>query len=525
MVSASRRTRSRLFSALAVLAPIALAASLPAASGCDKTDPTAFRPKVAPEAGTGEVGPSEVTFPPGFLFGSATSAFQIEKGNARTDWGWWVALGRAKNRETPDVGGPDALRHIDEDIRLLWDTGQNAYRFSIEWGRIYPTRASFDDDLPEAAAIAAYDSLLTKLRAAKMTPMVTLQHFSLPDYLSDPREPQSPQGWERPETEALFAEFARRMAARFGDKVDWWVTINEPLVVAVTGYVASMAPPGLILRTGGARDMVRAAARAHARAYDAIHQADTVDADGDGEAAMVSIAAHQRTFHPLDPSEPDDVVATERVRYIWNLWFLNAIVRGDWDEDMDGKFDGPGDKRAAPELAGRADYLGINYYSDTLISSRPGPIIPIVGATVKQEHLPTDRPKTDVGWDIYPEGLRAVLEEARDYGVPLVVTENGIADASDKNRGRYIAEHLYQVGWARANGVDVRGYFHWSLMDNFEWSLGYCLKFGLAAVDNRSAERTLRPSAETYKAIIQANKVRREDLDAFPPYGPAAFCH
>jgi beta-glucosidase len=465
--------------------------------------------------------PEEVTFPANFLFGSATAAFQIETGNLHTDWGTWVSLdGRIKNGDKPDVGGPDALHHVDEDVGALRDTGQNAYRLSIEWGRIYPTRAAFDADTPDADALAAYDGILGKLRAAGITPMVTLQHFALPDYLSDPTKSSEPQGWERPETTELFAQFAARMAARFKDKVDWWVTINEPLVVAVTGYVAGLAPPGAVLQAERAFAVVRAEARAHARAFDAIHQADTVDADGDGKSALVSVAAHQRTFHALDPAEPEDVTAAERVRYLWNLWFLNAIVRGDWDEDMDGV----AETKADPALVHRADYLGINYYSDTLVSAGTPPRIPIVNASVRQDHLDTPRPKTDIAWDIYPEGLRTVLLEAKDYGLPVVITENGLADSTDRNRVRYLAEHLYQAGWARAEGVDLRGYFHWSLMDNFEWSSGYCPKFGLFSVDPQSGARTARPSADAYKGFIARKKVTRAEVDAAPPYGAPAEC-
>src|SRR5262249_28605350 len=161
-----------------------------------------------------------------------------------------------------------------------------------------------------------------------------------------------------------------------------------------------------------------------------------------GAAALVSVAAHQRTFHPLDPSEPDDLTATDRTRYIWNHWFLNAIVKGDWDEELDGKFDGPKDKQGDPALKGRGDYVGMNYYSDTLISAHRGVVIPVINAAVTFDHAPTGRPETDFGWDIYPEGFGTVLDELKEYGKPVVVTENGIADARDVNRPRYVAEHL-----------------------------------------------------------------------------------
>jgi beta-glucosidase len=470
--------------------------------------------------------PAEVTFPQSFMWGSATAAFQIEKGNVHTDWSKWVALGgKIKRGDDPDKGGPDALNHIDDDVRALKDSGQNAYRLSIEWGRIYPTRADFDADTPDADAITAYADLLGKLRAAGITPMVTLNHFALPDWLSEVGHPNDPQGWERPETIDLFTQFCARMAKRFSKDVDWWITINEPLVVVVTGYIQGGSPPGVVLDSTRGFNVARTMARAHARAFDAIHAADQDDADGDGKSAMVSIAAHQRTFHPLDTTDPDDVAVTEHVRYLWNLWFFNAIVRGDWDDDIDGTYDGPNDKKADPSMAHHADFLGINYYSDTLISAHKGVVIPIVRAAVLQDHLPTERAKTDFAWDIYPAGLRTVLLEAKDYALPVVVTENGIADAADKNRGRYIAEHLQQIGWAMKDGVDVRGYYHWSLLDNFEWQEGFCPKFGLYSVDPVSGARTKRASVDVYKSIIAARKVKQSDVDALPPYVNGSFCN
>ncbi|WP_394825950.1 glycoside hydrolase family 1 protein [Pendulispora albinea] len=506
-------------------------ALLPAAAGCDKTNPDDFQPPVrdaqARDTGSdaGEVGPEEVTFPQGFLWGSATSAFQTEKGIAHADWSKWVTQDppKIKRGEKPDVGGPDSLNHIDDDVRALKESGQNAYRFSIEWARIYPTRESFDKDLPDGNALAVYDGLLTKLRAAGITPLVTLVHFSLPDYLATAGQ----TGWEDPSAVALFTTYAERMAARFKDKVDDWVTINEPLVVAISGYIAGVHPPGAVGQTARAFKVAQIQARAHARAYDAIHRVDTVSAagpDAGGVAARVSVAAHLRTFHAENPDNAEDVSAAKRIEYVWNRWFLDAIVKGDWDDDFDGKLDGPNDKRADPELVRRADYIGINYYSDTLVSTTGSPKIPGLDVALSEANLNTGRAKTDVRWDIYPEGLRTVLLAAKDYGLPLLITENGLADASDKNRPRFLAEHIYQAGWAMQQGVPLLGYFHWSLVDNFEWESGYCPKFGLFSYDPNTGARTARPSASAYRGIITAGKLRRETLASFPAYATPTFC-
>lgn len=481
-----------------------------------------------PSPPAGPVKPAEVTFPPKFLWGSATAGFQVEKGLTATDWSAWVKTpGKIKNGDDPDVAGPDALAHVDEDVATLKESGQTAYRLSIEWGRLYPTRDSFDKDQPDAAAVAAYDGLLGKLRTAGITPMVTLHHFVTPIWLADPGQgPKPAQAWERPETSDLFVEYARRVAKRWGDKVDWWCTINEPLNIALGGYVQGSFPPGAILAMDRTFAVVKAEAIAHAKAFDAIHQVDTVDADGDGKAAMVSMAFHQRAFHPIDPSSDADKEATERVRYIWNLWLLNAVARGDWDDDYDKKYDGPKDKKGDPALANHLDWIGVNYYSDTLIGASGGIVIPIINATVKQDHLPTDRPKTDFGWDIYAEGLGTVLDEAAAYKLPILITENGLADAGDVNRARFLAEHLYEIGWAIQRGADVRGYFHWSLIDNFEWASGFCPRFGLSTYDPTTKKRTLRASAQTYKALVQAAKVTRADVDKTPPYAaPTVTCN
>jgi len=460
--------------------------------------------------------PAEVTFGPDFLWGSASAAFQVEKGLPNTDWGIWVKTpGKIKGGDDPDIGGADALVHIDEDVALLKATNQNTYRFSIEWARIYPTRAAFDADTPDANAIASYTKLFAALKAANIEPFVTLQHFSLPDYLSDPRKPNEPQGWERQETIDLFGTWCKRAATRWGADVDWWATINEPIVSPIAGYIQGSFPPGVVLAIDRALTVGKNQATAHAKCFDAIKAVDPT--------SMVGIVQHQRAVEPEDPSYPDDVAAAERVRYVNNLWVLNAVVKGDWDDDFDGKLDGPKDRRADPALANRSDYIGINYYS-ALVATVNGLKIPVIDAFIKQDHLVNDRPKTDFFWDIYPKGFRIILDEIRDYKKPIVITENGIADSKDVNRTRFLLEHLYELGKAKASGLDIRGYIYWSLLDNFEWASGFCPRFGLHAVDRTTGARTARPSAQTYARISKESKVTKAEMDAAPPYAPPTYC-
>jgi beta-glucosidase/6-phospho-beta-glucosidase/beta-galactosidase len=412
----------------------------------------------------------------------------------------------------------------------LMSSGQNTYRFSIEWGRVFPTEADFAAGTPDPQGLAAYDTLLQKLAAANIRPVVTLVHFSLPDWLSDgtPATTSDPQGWERPETIGDFTTWCTFAAARWGNLVDWWITINEPLPYVLGGFVQGSFPPGDVLDVTRALAVVQTEARAHARCYDAIHGTDTVDADGDGKAAQVSIAKHQRTFHPYDPTDPDDATAVQRVDYLWNQWMLNAIVYGNWDGDFDQTYTDPGDTMGDPTLVGRADFIGVNYYSDTLISASHGGIkIPApVDAVVIERDMPTGRPKTDFGWDIYPEGLGTVIDETAQYGLPMLVTENGIADAADANRARFILEHLYQLGWAMQRGDPVIGYVHWALVDNFEWADGYCPHFGLFSYDTSSGARTAKGSLATYSSIISSGTVSTATIDAAAPYvAPPSECY
>ncbi len=470
--------------------------------------------------------PSEAySFPAEFLFGSATAGFQVEKGNTAADWWVWAnTQNRIANGDHPDRGGPDALAHVDDDVALLTSSGQRVYRFSIEWSRLYPTREQFDRDEPDATAVASYSRLLDALSLAKIVPMVTLHHFASPSWLSDPTKPNDPEAWERSEMGALFATFAARVATRWGHQVDWWVTINEPLNAAIGGYVQGSFPPGQILAIDRALSVVKATARAHALAYDAIHEKDTRDADGDGRAAWVSPALHQRTFHPYDPESQADKDATAHVQGLWNRWFADVIVFGNWDDDFDGKLDGANDRTSDVTLRGRADYLGFNYYSDTLVSASRGIVLPVINAAIYQAAMPTERPKTDTRWDIYPEGMGTVLDELKAYGLPLFITENGIADAVDQNRARFVLEHLREVSRAISRGADVRGYLHWSLIDNFEWASGFCPRFGLATYDPDNGRRTERASLLVYTRVIANKRVEQRDIDTLPAYANGTTC-
>ncbi len=459
--------------------------------------------------------PTEVSFPAGFLWGSATAGFQIEKGLGDTDWGIWAATpGKIAGGDKPD-DGPDAFAHVSDDIAAMKAAGFGAYRFSIELARVYPTRNTFDDDTPDAAGLAKYDALFAALAKEKIVPMVTLHHFAWPSYLSDPNKNKEPQGWERADALDVFAGWCGRMAKRYGDKVDLWVTINEPNVEATVGYVATVFAPG-VSDVERAATVMRNQVTAHARCFDAIHQADTADADGDGKAALVGIAQHDRVYEAKDPASEDDLAAAERARYVWNQWIMDTIVLGKVDADFDGT-----PEKTDAKLAGHADFFGLNYYGVSQVSAS-GLKLKYIGIT-PAIHVLGPRPKTDVGWDIYPEGFGKVLDEAAGYGLPIYITENGIADGKDVNRTRFVAEHLFELGKAIARGAKVRGYLHWSLVDNFEWASGFCPRFGLYRVDYADPNRKRSPtSAVSLLAdVAKTGKLAQARIDALPPYQSA----
>ncbi len=459
----------------------------------------------------------EVTFPAGFVWGTATAGFQVEKGLGATDWGVFASMpGNIQGGDQPD-DGPDAFAHVDDDVARMVELGATGYRFSIEMARIYPTRADFDDDTPSAEGLALYDGLLDSLAQHGVRPMVTLHHFVWPSYMSDPTQPAQPQGFERDDAVEVLTDFCQRMGARYGDRVDTWITINEPTVEAAVGYLAAKWPPG-VSDVDRMVAVMKSQVEAHARCYDALHAADGIDADGDGVKVAVSIAKHNRVYEPADPSSDADVAAAEHSRRFWNQWFMDAIVKGDVDEDFDDAI-GPNDRKGDPTLSGRADYFGLNYYGSSIVGAN-ALHLPYLGSQPNQLNVPNGRPKNDLRWDIYPEGFGKVLDEAAEYGLPIYVTENGTADSTDQNRPRFLLEHALEMGKAIRRGVDVRGYFHWSLIDNFEWASGYCPRFGLYQVDFASADKARTPSAAVpvFTKLATSNHVAQAEIDATPAY-------
>lgn len=514
--------------------------------------------------------PARAAFPDGFLWGTAISAFQTEMGgdpahaDANTDWWVWThdPDNIAANRVSGDLpeDGPGFWDDFRLHIRRYARRGlaSNAMRVSIEWSRIFPTSTrgvdasggiTLDvleqlDALADRDAVRHYKRVLFRIRAANMVPFVTVNHFTLPLWIHHPVAARDalgavapdappptdfgPAGWLDPATVEEFAKYAAYLAWKLGRHVDFWAPINEPLSIAAGGYAnvpgafAQNFPPGALSYTGLVQ-VVLNLMEAQRVAYDAIHAWDERDADGDGANARVGAVLNMIRFAPNTAGHPPDELGAQHGEYLYNQLFANAVFRGDVDADADGVID-PGEHR--PELVGRADWLGLNYYFRAKALGLGAPVTPAIPLF---DFLPIftyrtpERPFgpicptecSDFGWEIHPEGLRHVLGTAAAYGRPVYVTENGIADADDDQRPRFLVRHLAVLDQAIADGVaDVRGYFHWSLMDNFEWATGYRTRFGLYRV---GPGRTLLQtgSAALFRVVAHDNAIPQRFLDDF----------
>ncbi|MBX3160338.1 MAG: glycoside hydrolase family 1 protein [Deltaproteobacteria bacterium] len=476
----------------------------------------------------------------GFRFGAASAATQIEDMNESTDWYLWTAPTAQGGLGKGTFVG-DATRgysKVMEDLALVRDLGLDSYRFSIEWARIEPVRDQIDE-----AAIAHYRAQLEALRALGIRPLVTLHHFSNPVWVADPRAiactagPSdtnlcglgSPGGAQ---VVAEMAEHAGLMAERFGDLVDEWGTLNEPINYLVAGYGLGLFPPGLVTIndfSGKLVPVVRDYIAAHAAMYDAIKAKDTVDADGDGIAATVGLSMSVADWRPsrsAKPStDPEDIAARDRLVYVFHYVFVDSILNGTFDASLDGTSD-----ETHPEWAGRLDWLGLQYYFRAGVTGA-SKLIPLVDVTPcfggfdLGSCLPAPDPTYCVprmGYEGYADGLGDVVMAfaARYPGMPLVITEAGISTDAGRRRAENIVRNLESLERARAAGVDLRGYYHWSLTDNFEWAEGFGPHFGLYRVDYSTYARTATEGADVLGRIAKARGVTAEQRRTYGGTGP-----
>ncbi|CCH34039.1 GH1 family beta-glucosidase [Actinosynnema sp. NPDC047251] len=458
-----------------------------------------------PDVDTGLLG-----FPPGFVWGAATASFQIEgsttvDGRGASIWDTFAATpGRVRGGHTGEPAC-DHYRRYAGDVALMSGLGLGAYRFSVAWPRIQPTGVG----RVESRGLAFYDRLVDELLAHEIEPVATLYHWDLPQALEDVG------GWRNRDTAYRFADYAAVVHARLGDRVRQWTTVNEPWCSAFLGYGSGVHAPGVVDPKGALeaahhlllghglalRAMSAAAPAGHLFSIVLNFSAMWVDVDDEPHrlAARGVDGLQHRIF--LDPlagrGYPADVLAG-------TAWL------GDWQRVVrDGDL---------AVVATPVDWLGVNYYSPTRVAPAPpdhvaaGPFAGLRGV----ELLPPRGELTGFGWEADARAFTELLERlGRDVAVPLVITENGSAfpdvvaggRVDDGERTRYLVDHLRAVHTAIERGVDVRGYFAWSLLDNFEWAAGYGQRFGVVHVDFATQERTVKRSGHTLADVIRHNAV------------------
>jgi beta-glucosidase len=414
-----------------------------------------------------------IEFPPDFVLGSATAAHQVEGNNVHNDW-WAHEQAADTNAIEPSGIACDHYRRFADDFRLLKSLAHPAHRLSIEWSRIEPEEGRI-----QQAEIDHYRAVLSTLRELDIEPWVTLHHFTLPQWFA------RRGGFAQVENVHAFRRFVERIARAFGDVVQHWCTINEPTVHAEMGYRFGYFPPRRAHREVAA-DVFANLFRAHAVAAAALREhARRTPSVG----ITLAVQAHEPFRADADA---DRQLAALR----------DAETNGvSFEALRTGVFRYP--ERAPEEIAGlqaSSTFVGIQYYSRTRYDAQSsGPALPDF-----------DRQLSQMGWEVYPEGFAPLLERAAGTGLPVYVTENGMACDDDRIRVRYIADHLAAVDQARRAGADVRGYFYWSAMDNFEWNFGYGPKFGLIAVDRQTLARSPRPSAHFFADIIRERRLTPE---------------
>lgn len=396
-----------------------------------------------------------MNFPKGFLWGAATSAHQVEGNNINNDWWEWET--RVQPPHKRSGAASDQYNRYEQDFELAKKLGHNAHRLSVEWSRIEPEEGKFNQ-----AEIDHYKMVLKSLKERGMAVCLTLHHFTNPLWFSQMG------GWENIQSAKFFERFVKRVVPEFDGYVDLWITINEPAILAWAGYLGSKFPPQKSSKLSAIKVMWNLA-QAHKKAYRVIHKFVS-----NAHVGIAHNVISYNIFHRHSIQE----AAVE--------WFFDIV-----------------NNHTIYKLTGRThDFLGLNYYYNQYISFNGQSRIPNL---VDMQDIKKD--VSDLGWEIYPEGMFNVLLDMSDYHLPIYITENGIASTNDDRRVRFLLSYLKEVFHALNMGCSIKGYFHWSLIDNFEWADGFEPRFGLVEVDFKTQKRTPRPSALVYKEIIENNGI------------------
>lgn len=413
----------------------------------------------------------EYHFPNNFFWGTSTSSYQVEGHNHNTNWWEWEQNGHvlASVANAADWWGG----RWQTDMDLAQQNGQNAHRLSIEWSRIQPSEDSWDED-----ALEQYSIMLQGMLDRKIMPFVTLHHFTDPLWIT------KKGGWENPETPKYFAKYVEKVVEKLSKYTKYWFTINEPNVYTYCGYVDGTFPPGKHSLSSAAY-VFKNMLLGHALAYHAIHKIQ--------ENAFVGIALNYRRIEPARPNSFLDKKIVRMQSQLFNESFTDAIQTGIlsllWK------------KFSVPEAKNTQDFLGINYYTTDLLRFSLNPL-----ALLGKRFFPKNAKLSENKFlACVPEGLFKALCWAKKYNVPLFVSENGVEDSKDVLRPEYLQEHIKQVYKAIEAGCPVLGYFHWSLVDNFEWERAWSQRFGLYELDLQTQERHPRPSVAIYEKICKEN--------------------
>jgi beta-glucosidase len=456
-----------------------------------------------------------ITFPAGFLFGTATASYQIEgavaeDGRTASIWDTFSHTpGKVLDGDTGDIAC-DHYHRWREDVAILRDLGVGAYRFSIAWPRVQPSGSGGFNQ----AGLDFYSRLVDELRANEIKPVVTLYHWDLPQELEDGG------GWASRSTAEAFEPYAAKLAEVLGDRVHLWTTLNEPWCSAYLGYASGVHAPGR---------------REPAAALAAVHHLNLAHGLGVqairgvlGADTPCSVTLNLHVFKPADPDSDEDAEVVRRLDAIANRAFLGPMLDGEYPDALlndtaavtDWEFVADGDLAVVRQPL---DVLGVNYYTTSTVRNgagggddghTPSEHSPWVGTDDAEfVHVPGER--TAMGWLVDPAGLTSLLLGLHETypDLPLVVTENGAAysdtvsddgQVHDADRVAYVRNHLAAVRDAIDAGADIRGYFLWSLLDNFEWAWGYDRRFGIIRVDYDTQVRTLKDSALFYRDLIKA---------------------
>lgn len=455
----------------------------------------------------------ERQFPEQFLWGAATSAFQIEGATDAEGRGpsIWDDFCKQPGRIEDGSDGRVACDHFHryrEDVQILQDLGLNAYRFSIAWSRVFP-----DGLVYNPSGLSFYERLVDTLLESGIEPWVTLYHWDMPQGLHERG------GWPARESAERFGAYAEAVVKRVGDRVRHWITINEPWCASMLGYLNGEHAPG-------ERSLPRALRAAHHLLL--AHGRGTEAIRAHAPEAQVGITLNMMPGEPASRS-PEDAEACRRFDGVFNRWYADPIFKGQYPADTvrdyvaegglpDGlDFVHRGDMEA---ISAPTDFLGINYYTRAVLRSDQ---VPEAENAPRLIPIPEPGQLTDMGWEIYPRGLEELLLRVhRDYAPPAIyITENGAAfsdgpdergEIQDTRRTEFLFRHLSSCHAAIQEGVPLAGYFVWSLLDNFEWAHGYTKRFGITWVDYETQRRLLKASGRFYQSVVKTNALAREKV-------------